>query len=84
MEAKNVTAFYEFVESTYGVDRSWIILQEWKYGLCLPKQQDCSTFGNIIGQPDADPNLVVPDPKSLIRRAWRLSHLSAGSSPIPR
>jgi chitinase len=67
MEPNDINAFYEFVQSTYGIDSSWIIFKEWQYGECLPKQQDCSTFGNIIGQPDADPNLVVPDPKDLIQ-----------------
>jgi chitinase len=70
---KDPETFYKFVESTYGVDRSWIYFKSFRDAFCVAPQ-DCSAFGSVIGVPDALPDCVVPNPKDIISKA--LSNLT--------
>lgn len=74
MTPNDLETMYTYVETNYGVDRSWIIFGTLAYAPCIAGQ-DCSAFGSVYGIPDADPNLVVPNPKDIVSAA--LANLTA-------
>ncbi len=66
MVPNDLDTFYSYMESKYGIDRSWVIFPVIQTSPCLPDEQDCSAFGNLYGSPSIDPDIVVSDPKDVI------------------
>ncbi|KAK3936037.1 hypothetical protein QBC46DRAFT_357784 [Diplogelasinospora grovesii] len=64
----SLNPFYEFMEKTYQVDRTWISFQNWFFGTCTgtPVETVCPDFGWVRGLPKLKPDFQVPNPKDTI------------------